>query len=111
MTRGDKITVAIVVVMLVATIVAVYIDKSGLKQTEDYISPEEEAYWDGYNDGYGDGLYDSGEKEKYVIGKLKHLLEVLHSTDMYGGDKPFDEVIDAVTDDIYDALSELEKSP
>lgn len=99
--------VIIVAVMLCALAFSIYADKTDLFPVK--MSPGEESYWDGYEDGYSDGIVVSEKKASYVESKLKHLLEVLYSTDMYDGDIPFEEVIDAVTDDIYDVLSELEK--
>ena len=46
-----------------------------------------------------------------AMDSLHDLLNTLYSTDMYGGDVPFEDVVDAVTDDVYDALAWLEKEP
>ena len=42
---------------------------------------------------------------------LEDALAVIYSTDTYDGDVPFDDVCDAITDDIYDALAWLEYEP
>ena len=60
------------------------------------------------------GVYIGAAREtKYVeeaSESLHEVLDTLNSTDMYGGETPFDDVVDTVTDGIYDALAWLEKT-
>lgn len=106
---SDRAYKILAVVMVLFLAFGIYAEWTGL--FPDKPSPEDAAYGNGYGDGFNDGSYSRSEYIDKAKGSLLELLDLLNSTDMYGGSVPFEDETDAVTDYIYDAIAWMEKEP
>jgi len=109
-----KKMILILLCLALALSLAACADKEDLRNAQRAAEEhEEELRQEGYRRGYEEGYAEYEAILDYLDKahrSMENALEIMHSTQQYGGPDTFDDRCDDIIDEITDALSWLEKS-